>query len=144
VLACAGLERLGCGERITERIEPNQMLPAVAQGAIAVQARRGDSLAQDLSALDHDASARRVAAERSFLEKLGGDCSVPLAALAEYDEGALSVRGLVITPDGSRVVTAERSGVSEEAERMGAEVAEEVLRSGGAEILDSVRSGEDG
>jgi hydroxymethylbilane synthase len=141
ILACAGLERLGLGERITEPIAPEVLLPSVAQGALAVQARGDASLAQDLAALDHPASARRVAAERSFQARLGGDCSVPLAALAEPEADALRLRALVIALDGSRVAEAERVAPASEAERTGEAVAEAVLRDGGAEILEALRSG---
>jgi hydroxymethylbilane synthase len=142
ILACAGLERLGLGERIDERVAPEVLLPAVAQGAIAVQARGDAALLQDLAAIDHPASARRVAAERAFLTRLGGDCSVPLAAFAEQSESdALRLRALVITLDGGRVVAVERQAAVSEAERMGEEAADSVLRGGGAEILAELRSG---
>jgi len=141
ILACAGLERLGLGERIDERVAPEILLPAVAQGAIAVQARDDAALVQDLTAIDHPASARRVAAERAFLTRLGGDCSVPLAALAEQSEtDALRLRALVIALDGGRVVEAERQAAASEAERMGEEAADSILRGGGEEILAELRS----
>jgi hydroxymethylbilane synthase len=141
ILACAGLERLGLAERITEPIAPEVLLPSVAQGALAVQARADTALAQDLAALDDPASARRVVAERAFQARLGGDCSVPLAALAESRADALRLRGLVIALDGSRVAEAERVAPASEAERAGEALAEAVLRDGGAEILEVLRSG---
>jgi hydroxymethylbilane synthase len=143
ILACAGLERLGLGERIDERIAPGVLLPAVAQGAIAVQARGGEPLARDLAAIDHAESARRVLAERAFLTRLGGDCNVPLAALAELEAEALRLRGLVIATDGSRAAAAERVATATQAEATGVAVAEAVLREGGAEILDGLRGGAD-
>jgi hydroxymethylbilane synthase len=141
ILACAGLERLGLGERITEPIAPEVLLPSVAQGALAVQARADGSLAQDLAALNDPASARRVAAERAFQARLGGDCSVPLAALAELEEDALRLRARVIALDGGRVAEAECVAPASQAERIGGEVAEAVLRDGGAEILEALRGG---
>ncbi|HEY5658473.1 MAG TPA: hydroxymethylbilane synthase, partial [Myxococcota bacterium] len=134
ILACAGLERLGLGERIHERVAPEVLLPAVAQGAIAVQARAADSLARDLAAIDHAESARRVAAERAFLTRLGGDCNVPLAALAELQGKTLRLRGLVIETDGSRVAEAAHAAEVAQAEATGVAVAEAVLRGGGAQI----------
>jgi hydroxymethylbilane synthase len=144
ILACAGLERLGLGERIDERVSPDVLLPAVAQGAIAVQARGGEPLARDLAAIDHAESARRALAERAFLTRLGGDCNVPLAALGELEAEALRLRGLVIATDGSRVAAAERVAASAQAEATGVAVAEAVLHNGGGEILDDLRSGADG
>jgi len=141
VLACAGLDRLGLGERIRERIAPESLLPAVAQGAIAVQARAGEPLARDLAAIDHADSAGRALAERAFLTRLGGDCNVPLAALAELEAEALRLRGLVIASDGSRLAAAERVAASAQADATGVAVAEAVLRDGGAEILEELRGG---
>jgi hydroxymethylbilane synthase len=143
ILACAGLERLGLAERIDERVATDVLLPAVAQGAIAVQARGDEPLARDLAAIDHADSAARARAERAFLTRLGGDCSVPLAALAELEAGVLRVRGLVIASDGSRLAAAERVAGSAQAETTGVAVAEAVLRDGGAEILESLRGGAD-
>ncbi|HEX5068304.1 MAG TPA: hydroxymethylbilane synthase [Myxococcota bacterium] len=140
VLACAGLERLGLSARITQRLEPDVMLPAVAQGALAVQARRADPLAAELAALDHAETAARVAAERGISAELGADCNVPLAALAECEDGALRVRARVIAPDGARIVAAELSGPASEARALGAELAS-LLRARGADaILASCRA----
>lgn len=140
VLACAGLERLALAARIDERIPPGQLLPAVAQGSLAVQARRGEVLAHDLGALGDSASAFRFAAERAFLAELGGDCSAPIAAFAEFsDAGCLRVRGLVISPDGRRSAEAEREASADGAEKAGREAALQVLAEGGREILDDAR-----
>jgi hydroxymethylbilane synthase len=140
VLACAGLERLGESARISERLDPDAMLPAVAQGALAVQARLADPLAAELAALDHAETAARVAAERGVAAGLGADCNVPLAALAEWKGGALRVRARVIAPDGARVVAAELSGPASEARALGAELAN-LLRARGADaILASCRA----
>lgn len=147
VLACAGLDRLGHGARIAQRVPPDDLLPAVAQGAMAVQSRRDTPLAADLAALDHAETALRVTAERAFLAALGGDCNVPLAALATCEGGALRLRGLVITPDGRRQasfasqaapqVTAQMT--ADAAARLGTEVASAVCRAGGDQILASLR-----
>jgi len=143
VLACAGMDRLGLGERVDERLAPEILLPAVTQGQLAVQVRADDPLARDLVALDHPASALRARAERAFLERLEGDCFVPLAVLAECDDegesdgAALRVRGLVAAPDGSRTASAETRGA--DPARAGTEVAEAVLARGGAEILAALR-----
>jgi hydroxymethylbilane synthase len=142
VLACSGLERLSLADRIAERIDPGALLPAVAQGALAIEARRGDPLTRDLGALDHAPTAARVRAERAFLSELEGDCNVPLAALAETGaDGELYVRGLVIAPDGRRVAAAETRVEAREAASGGRALAREVLDRGGAEILAALRAG---
>ena len=141
VLACAGLERLGLSARIGVRIDPEVMLPAVAQGALAVQARRGDPLAVRLAALDHAESAARVAAERAVAEGLGADCNVPLAALAEFAEpGALRLRARVIAADGGRAVEAELRCAASEARGAGEELARRLLLHGADAILAACRA----
>jgi hydroxymethylbilane synthase len=140
VLACAGLERLGESARIAERIDPEVMLPAVAQGALAVQARRSDPLAAELAALDHAETAVRVAAERAVAAGLGADCNVPLAAFAELDGGALRVRARVIAPDGAHVVAAEVQGSASGARDLGAELAGELRARGADAILAACRA----
>jgi len=141
VLACAGLERLSLAERIDQRLPPEQLLPAVAQGALALQARRGEALADDLGALGDPASASRFAAERAFLSALGGDCTAPIAAFAECFDGArLRLRGLVISPDGLRSAELEREAPPEGAEELGHEAGLQVLAEGGREILDAAHA----
>jgi hydroxymethylbilane synthase len=141
VLACAGLDRLGLGDHIRERIAPETLLPAVAQGAIAVQVRADGPLAAEIARISHPATARSVAAERAFLAALGGDCNVPIAALAESDGGGkLRVRGLVISPDGSRSVAGETLVAEAEASAAGTALAESLLRDGAADILDDLRA----
>ncbi len=145
VLACAGLDRLGLADRISERIPSERILPAVAQGVLALQVRADSEWCRMLSALD-DASVRVAAtAERGFLERVGGDCYVPLAAHAvRVAEGKLRLRGLVAAPDGRAVVAADEEAEAEEAARLGRQVAETVLARGGAEILARFRAGKTG
>ncbi len=105
IRACAGLDRLGFGDQIEERISPELMLPAVAQGALALEARSGEALCDDLAALNDGQTALSVSAERGFLARLGADCTVPVACLAEGSaDGLLRLRGLVAAVDGSRIV----------------------------------------
>ncbi len=141
LLACAGLDRLGRGEAIHERIDPDVLLPAVGQGTLALQARVGDALAEQLRALDDGLTRARLAAERAFLAALEGDCNVPLAAYAEPLAGArLRLRALVASPDGRSVVRSEQSGLVSEAEALGRRAGSEVLANGGAEILARLRA----
>jgi hydroxymethylbilane synthase len=141
VLACAGLERLSLGARIAERLDPEQLLPAVAQGALAVQARRGNPFAARLAALDHAPTAARVAAERAVAAGLGADCNVPLAALALLEaDGRLWLRGRVIAPDGARCVAAEARCAPDEAEQAGAALARRLREQGADAILAACRA----
>ena len=141
VLACAGLDRLGLGDRIDERIAPDAMLPAVAQGALALESRRDDPLAQRIAALDDAETAVRVVAERGFLLRIGGDCTVPLACLAEHGErGSLRVRGLLASPNGDAVIRDELQvpievDAAERAAEGGAALAERILEAGGDALL---------
>ena len=141
ILACAGLDRLGLGDQIEERISPDAMLPAVAQGALAIQARSGEALCDDLAAIDHAQTACDVAAERGFLARLGADCTVPVACLAQRrEDGMLWLRGLVAAEDGSRIVRGDLEVAAGEAVSGGARLAERILASGGEDILAKIRS----
>jgi hydroxymethylbilane synthase len=140
VLACAGLERLGLAEHISERLDPDVCLPAVAQGALAVQARRGEPLAERLRALDHAETAARVAAERGVSGALEADCNVPLAALAERaGPGELRLRARVIALDGVRQVGAEQRFAERDAARAGGELAQRLRALGADAILAACR-----
>jgi hydroxymethylbilane synthase len=140
VLACAGLDRLGLAERIHERIETDDMLPAVGQGTLALEVRTDDPLAGELAELDHAPSRACLLAERGFQAGLGGDCAVPIAAFGELDTaGRLRLRGLLARPDGGRVVRGEIEANASDAARAGAELALELRGRGGEEILAALR-----
>ncbi len=136
VLAYAGLKRLGLAGRARYVFDPSEMLPAVAQGALALEARADDAatLAR-LARLEHPESRVRVEAERGFLRRLEGGCQVPLAAHATVRSGTVTLRGLVASLDGTRVVRGERSGPAAHAAGIGEALAEELLGRGAAEIL---------
>ncbi|MBW2495095.1 MAG: hydroxymethylbilane synthase, partial [Deltaproteobacteria bacterium] len=142
ILACAGLDRLGFGDRIEERISPDVMLPAVAQGALAIESRAGEQLCDDLAALNDARAERAVHAERGFLARLGADCTVPVACLAEDAAGGmLRLRGLVASEDGNRIVRGELEVSPDAAADGGSQLAERILASGGEGILAEIRSG---
>ncbi len=145
VLACAGLDRLDLGGEIAERISPDVLLPAVCQGTLALEARVDDPLSAVLAGLD-DANVRATAsAERAFLIRLEGDCAVPMAVHAEWqDDGLVRVRGLLANADGSRMARDEATGSPDGAAELGAQVADAVLAQGGADILRRLRKGDDG
>jgi hydroxymethylbilane synthase len=139
VLACAGLDRLGLGGRISERLSTELMLPAVCQGTLALEVREGEALAKELARLTDPLAETSAAAERPFLERLEGDCTVPLAVHADFlAPDRLRVRGLLVSHDGTRIARHEETGAPGDARRLGEAVAEGVLRSGGQEILDAM------
>lgn len=143
ILAAAGLDRLGRSDQISERISSDLLLPAVAQGTLALQAREDDPLAEVLRKLEEKHAGNSARAERSFLEHLEGDCTVPLAGFCESaDPGTLRFRGLLASVDGQRVARAEETGSAMDPQALGAAVAESVLNGGGAEILSELRRGE--
>jgi len=139
VLACAGLERLGLADRIDERIAPEAMLPAVAQGILAIEGRRGDPIANDARVLSHTLTAAQAAAERGVLERLGADCNVPLAAWAEPRDAALRLRACIVHPSGEPIVRAEGEAPWGEAGALGVRVASELLAGGGEALLAALQ-----
>ncbi|MFI9641762.1 hydroxymethylbilane synthase [Micromonospora sp. NPDC051925] len=140
VLARAGLARIERTDVITETLDPMLMLPAPAQGALAVECRADDSdLVELLSALDHAPSRAAVTAERALLATLEAGCSAPVAAYAELAEGEngdeIYLRGAVISPDGSRDLRLSRTGTPADAAEIGKALAAELLELGADSIL---------
>jgi len=136
ILAGAGLERLGLATRIRSYIPIESMLPAVGQGALALETRASDrELAETVAFLSHAPTERAVVSERSFLARLEGGCRVPIAAYAEIRGGSLSLRGYVGAVDGSRHLRREIEGDSSRAEGLGLELAESMLAEGAAAII---------
>ncbi|MDG2333632.1 MAG: hydroxymethylbilane synthase [Myxococcota bacterium] len=140
VLACAGLDRLGLDSTISERISPDLLLPAVCQGMLALESRQGDPLGEDLARLSVPENLVAARAERGFLTRLGGDCTVPLAAHCEIQpQGGVRLRGLVSSLSGQEIVRDEIEGPAEEAASLGRLLAERVLGDGGDAILEELR-----
>ncbi len=138
LLAVAGLKRLGKAGEIKAVLEPEEMLPAVAQGAIGLEVRRGDERTRGfLAALDDRDSATRVAAERACLEVLDGSCRTPIAALAESEgSGAeMRLRALVAMPDGTAVHRVERHGSAGDAEALGRDAGGELRAAAGPDFF---------
>jgi hydroxymethylbilane synthase len=138
VLACAGLARIGCASGITQVFEPDEMLPAPGQGALAVECRAGEpELAALLEAVSDPASMAAVTAERSLLDALSAGCSAPIGAYAAGAAGGgqLQMRAAVISADGSRVLRAHGSAPSADARRLGRELAAELLRRGASDLI---------
>lgn len=138
-LAVAGLKRLGLGDRITAAISTEQMLPAVAQGAIGIEVRARDERTAELVApLNDAATALAVTAERAFLRRLEGSCRTPIAGLAELKAGRLHFRGQVLSPDGKVSYRSERSDVPERAIALGIAAADDILAKADPAILATV------
>ena len=139
ILACAGLIRLEMADRIRQSISSEFMLPAVGQGAVGIESREGDeeTLAL-LSVLDHEDTRDRVIAERAFNHRLQGGCQVPIACHAILDGDSLKMRGLVGEIDGSRILESTASGSRSDAEKIGIELADDLLAQGAKEILEKL------
>ena len=139
ILACAGLNRLGRTDVIRAVIEPDEMLPAVAQGAVAITCRADDdTVLEMLDALNHRPSAVRVTAERAMLEALDGSCRTPIGGLAELsDDGTeMTLTGLVARGDGSAVHRLQRQGPAADAYSLGKDLGEELKVLAGPGFLD--------
>lgn len=134
VLALAGLERLGLAERVAEALDPERMVPAVGQGALAVQARADDPVAAAIAFLDHDPTRRAVLAERAFLTRMGGGCRAPFAAHARIEAGDLVARGAALEPEGRKVLRHTVRGPAGDPARVGRQLADELLERGAAAL----------
>lgn len=143
VLARAGLARLDRLDEVTEVLDPQVVLPAPAQGALAVECRRADeALVRDLGVIDDPASRAAVAAERALLAALEAGCSAPVGALAEVRSSsdgttALFLEGGVIAMDGSAVLRRSSSGPLHDAEAIGRQLAAELLAAGATTLMGS-------
>lgn len=140
ILAVAGLARLGRAREMDRILPSTTFLPAPAQGALAVVARAGDSaLASTARRVDHRATHACVVAERAFAAALGGDCRLPLGALATHRERRLSLVGEVLTPDGRMSLRLHRRGSASDAESIGARLGQEMLDRGALDLLSPSR-----
>ena len=127
LLALAGLKRLGSEDVASGVIETDVILPAVAQGAIGIEIRKGDLEAeQAVAPLDHAPTATRISAERAMLAALDGSCHTPIAGLAELDGTQVTLTGLVALPDGSTCHRLSRSGPAGDAAGLGKDVGREL------------------
>ncbi len=133
VLAAAGLTRLGWSGRIAEALEPEVMCPAVGQGALAIETRIGENVCQ---ALDHAATRAAVTAERAVLSALGGGCLTPIGAHARVEGGQLRLMAIVLSADGAQSVRDQADGLATEAQRLGQQLGEKLLKQGAARLLD--------
>jgi hydroxymethylbilane synthase len=136
LLACAGLRRLKLENRISAALTIQEMLPAVGQGALAIEVRKEDQLTIDIiSRLDHKFTRVACVAERALLRVLGGGCQLPIAAHAVVREKRIRLDGLVADTEGKQVVRDRISGSLDEAEDLGSRLAEQLLAKGARELL---------
>lgn len=136
-LACAGLARLNMKDVPATPIAPDDMLPAVAQGAIGIERRADDANTAELLAAIHDSpTALRVTCERAFLFTLDGSCETPIAALAELKKGTVTLRGEILRPDGSEAIADTLTGPAEEATSIGHELGRSLLERAGPGFFD--------
>ncbi len=142
ILAAAGLTRLGMGDRITQLLPLELSIPACAQGVLGLETRAHDAFTAELirRAMHDAAEERRIAAERSFLARMGGSCQTPLAAHAiDREGGGLRIVGMCGMLDGSKILRAEVGGLTEDAELLGQRLAEDLLAQGADAILAATK-----
>ena len=139
ILAVSGLKRLGLGDRISQILVVEQLLPAIGQGALGLEVRREDERTINrIDFLNHRETKITVKAERAFIKELEGGCQVPLGAFCRTENGQLRLEGMVAELDGSRILRDQMTGTEEDAEEMGITLARRLLTAGAKEILDRI------
>ena len=142
ILAYAGVKRLGFEDKITEHFNPKDILPAVGQGALAIEIREGDKDIEDIiSKLNHNETYLASMAERAFLETLQGGCQVPIGAYSEIENNKITLYGVIASLDGKRIIkdNVNCTLVKENCLNLGKELGEKLLLNGGKEILSIIR-----
>jgi hydroxymethylbilane synthase len=138
ILASAGLRRLELDHRIDAAISTEEMVPAVGQGAIAIETRAEDEFTIEITgALDHEPTRLCCLAERAFLRSLGGGCQFPIAAHAVIEEELLKLDGLVAAPDGAKILRDQLSGPQQNPDEIGSSLATLLLERGADSLLNS-------
>lgn len=139
ILACAGLKRLGFGGRIKEVISRENLLPAVGQGALAIEARAEDKeILELIGFLDHEDTRAAASLERAFLARVEGGCQVPVGVYAQVKEAVIEAEAVIASLDGSRVFRGKITGGLEEAASLGRQLAESLLADGALEIMQDL------
>lgn len=139
ILAAAGLRRLGWAQEITEYLDPQLCLPAIGQGALAIEGRSDDQFVRSIvSRLTHQPTQIAVTAERALLHRLEGGCQVPIAAYATLTQDGVQLEGLVASVDGKTVIRDVVRGTSAEAQILGTRLAEQLLSRGADKILNEI------
>lgn len=139
ILAAAGLARLGLSHLSSDFLSAADMLPAVSQGALGLEVRTGDARVREIIAcLDDPVTHQTVRAERGFLARLEGGCVVPVAGLAQVEDGVLHLEALIGDLEGRKLIRGRITGTPDEAETLGRTLAERLLDEGGREILAQI------
>ena len=139
ILAAAGLQRLGMGDRIHQILPKEVSLHAVGQGALGIECRAGDEeVISLLKAIEHNTTRDRCLAERAFLRDLEGGCQVPIGVNSELDGDRLTLTGIVASVDGKKIVKDVVTGSTEDPESIGTELAEKLRQQGAQEILNEI------
>ncbi len=139
ILAVAGLQRLGMGDRVHQILPKEISLHAVGQGALGIECRGDDAeLLSLLKAIEHPQTRDRCLAERSFLRELEGGCQVPIGVNTEINDGNLTLTGIVASVDGQKLAKDTVSGAAQDAEQLGKELAQILRKQGAQEILDEI------
>ncbi len=139
ILAAAGLKRLGYEDRITQILSKDRMIPAVGQGALAIEVRQQDRETQKLISFLNDKDTRCcAAAERAFLRRVEGGCQVPVGVHADMEGDVLTMKAVIASPDGKRCFRGTCTGQSSDAQQLGNSLAEQLLSDGGIEILQEL------
>ncbi|OFX61178.1 MAG: hydroxymethylbilane synthase [Bacteroidetes bacterium GWB2_41_8] len=141
IMAAAGLQRLELEQYITEIIDPEVIVPAVSQGAIAIEIRMNDPEVELLmQKINHTETWNAVIAERAFLAHLQGGCQVPLGCFSKVENNTLTLKGFVASVDGTRFINETISGEINEGAALGVQMAEKMLEKGAFEILSQIKS----
>ena len=136
-LAMAGLNRLGLADVAQSAINPSEMLPAIAQGAIGIEWREADKKTADiLKKIHHEETAQQINAERAFLAELDGSCQTPIAGLATIEGSSLKLTGQVLRTDGSDSISETASSNIEDGPELGRELAQKILAQAGPNFFD--------
>ncbi len=139
ILAVAGLQRLGMGDRVHQILPKEISLHAVGQGALGIECRGDDiELLSLLKAIEHPETRDRCLAERSFLRELEGGCQVPIGVNTEINDGNLTLTGIVASVDGQKLAQDTVTGAAQDAEQLGKELAQVLRKQGAQEILDEI------
>lgn len=140
ILAGAGVRRLGYHEKIRQLIPKTEIMPAVGQGAIAIEIKSGNEfIASLVDKINHNDTLKCVTAERSLMKQLEGGCQVPIGASATISGGKLDIEGIIASLDGSKLLMARVGGDAGDAEKLGTKLAENLIQQGAGKILEEVR-----
>lgn len=141
IMAAAGLQRTGLERYITEIIDPEVIMPAVSQGAIAIETRINDiEIDEIMAVVNHHDTWNAIVAERAFLSHLEGGCQVPLGCYTKIEDGMLHMSGFVASVDGSQFINETISGEVSQGAGLGVQMAEKMLGQGAGEILNKIKS----